>query len=157
MTSAVRLTGVYWSYQQESKKTNKDKKKSERGIRMNYELVQLEEKKVAGLKIRTSNSDPQMSEKIGATWQRFYGDGIEATLTGRKNEKCIGLYSNYENGVAGTYNVMVGCEVVAGVSQPEPVETATIAAGNYAKFIVKGDVQQAVGWRLLDETLGDGT
>jgi predicted transcriptional regulator YdeE len=118
---------------------------------MDYEVVQLNEKTVAGLKIRTSNDDPQMGEKIGTTWQRFYGDGIEASLTGRKNDKCIGLYSNYENGVDGDYDVMVGCEVAAGVSQPEPVEMATIAAGNYAKFIVQGDVQQAVGdfWMKL--------
>lgn len=118
---------------------------------MNYEVVQLTEKQIAGLKIRTSNDDPQMVEKIGAIWQRFYGDGIEASLTGRENDKCIGLYSDYENGAAGDYDVMVGCEVEAGVSQPEQVETATIAAGNYAKFIVHGDVQQAVGdfWMKL--------
>ena len=68
-----------------------------------------------------------------------------------ENEKCIGLYSNYENSVDGAYDVMVGCEVAAGVSQPESVEMATIAAGKYAKFIVHGDVQQAVGdfWMKL--------
>ena len=118
---------------------------------MDYEVVQLTEKQIAGLKIRTSNNDPQMVEKIGAIWQRFYGDGIEASLTGRENDKCIGLYSDYENGVAGDYDVMVGCEVEAGVSQPGQVETKTIAAGKYAKFIVQGDVQQAVGdfWMKL--------
>lgn len=118
---------------------------------MDYEVVQLTEKQVAGLKIRTSNDDPQMIEKIGAIWQRFYGEGIEASLVGRENDKCIGLYSNYENSTAGDYDVMVGCEVAAGVSQPEPVEMATIAAGSYAKFVVHGDVQQAVGdfWMKL--------
>lgn len=118
---------------------------------MDYEMVQLTEKQIAGLKIRTSNNDPQMSEKIGTTWQRFYSDGIEASLAGRKNDKCIGLYSDYENGVAGDYDVMVGCEVEAEASQPELVEAKTIAAGNYAKFIVHGDVQQAVGdfWMKL--------
>jgi len=118
---------------------------------MNYELVQLEEKKVAGLKIRTSNTDPQMVEEIGAIWQRFYGDGVHASLTGKKNDKCIGLYSDYENGATGAYDVMVGCEVEAAVAQPELVETKIIAAGNYAKFIVKGDVKQAIGdfWMKL--------
>ena len=118
---------------------------------MDYEVVQLTEKQVAGLKIRTSNDDPQMIEKIGAIWQRFYGEGIEASLAGRKNDKCIGLYSDYENSAAGDYDVMVGCEVAAGTSQPEPVATKTIAAGKYAKFVVHGDVQQAVGdfWMKL--------
>lgn len=120
---------------------------------MDYEVVQLTEKQVAGLKIRTSNDDPQMIEKIGAIWQRFYGEGIEASLVGRENDKCIGLYSDYENSAGGDYDVMVGYEVAAGASQPEPVATKTIAAGKYAKFVVHGDVKQAVGdfWMKLWE------
>ena len=55
---------------------------------MDYEEVQLTEKQVAGLKIRTSNNDPQMIEKIGAIWKQFYGDGIEAALVGQEDEKC---------------------------------------------------------------------
>lgn len=118
---------------------------------MDYELIQLEEKKVAGLKIRTSNTDPQMGSKIGETWQRFYADGIEASLADRRNDTCIGLYTNYENGDAGAYDVVVGCEVEAESSQSKMVETETLAAGKYAKFIVHGDVQKAVGdfWMKL--------
>ncbi len=120
---------------------------------MEYELVQLDEKKVAGLRIRTSNTDPQMGEKIGATWQQFYGGGIDALLKGKTNEKCIGLYTNYEKSELGAYDVMVGCEVENGVLQPEQVTIETIMPGNYAKFIVHGDVQKAVGefWMKLWE------
>ena len=43
---------------------------------MNYEVVQLDEKTVAGLKIRTSNSDPNMIRDIGKLWHGFFANGI---------------------------------------------------------------------------------
>jgi len=78
---------------------------------MNYELVQLQEKKVAGLRVRTSNRDPNMSSSIGTTWHRFFAEGIYQSIHDKKNDKSIGLYTNYENGVNGAYDVMVCCEV----------------------------------------------
>lgn len=112
---------------------------------MNYELVQLEEKKVAGLRIRTSNSDPGMSNNIGMAWQSFFAEGIYHSIPDKKNDKSIGLYTNYENGASGAYDVMVCCEVEAGASLPANVQSEIISAGKYAKFIIHGHVQKAVG------------
>lgn len=118
---------------------------------MNYELVQLEEKKVAGIRIRTNNSDPNMSSSIGMAWKNFFADGIYNSIPGKKNDKSIGLYSNYENGADGAYDVMVCCEVEDGVSLPHNVESEIITSGKYAKFIIRGHVQKAVGefWMKL--------
>lgn len=88
---------------------------------MNYELVQLEEKKVAGLSIRTQNNDPDMSRSIEQVWKRFFEDGIYHSIDGKKNDKTIGLYTNYENGVDGAYDMMVCCEVNDTASLPENV------------------------------------
>jgi predicted transcriptional regulator YdeE len=120
-------------------------------MKMNYELVQLKEKKVAGLRIRTSNSDPNMGNSIGMAWQSFFADGIYNLIPDKKNDKSIGLYTNYENGVNGAYDVMVCCEVEDTVSLPEKVDTETIAPGKYAKFIIKGHTQKAVAefWTKL--------
>ncbi|MDP4093931.1 MAG: GyrI-like domain-containing protein [Bacillota bacterium] len=118
---------------------------------MNYEIVQLEEKKVAGLRIRTSNSDPDMSSSIGVAWQRFFSEGIYQSIPDKKNDKSIGLYTNYENGVSGAYDVMVCCEVEDVASLPENVQSEIITSGKYAKFIVCGHVQKAVAefWMKL--------
>lgn len=118
---------------------------------MQYEIVELEEKMVAGLKIRTSNSDPAMSSSIGAIWQRFFGEGIYQSIPSKKNDKSIGLYMNYENDVKGAYDVMVCCEIQNSSSLPERVQSETIPAGKYAKFIIQGQVQKAVAefWMKL--------
>ena len=40
---------------------------------MDYEIVTLEEKIIAGVSDRTGNDCPDMRSKIGAIWQKFYG------------------------------------------------------------------------------------
>ncbi|MCO7125365.1 GyrI-like domain-containing protein [Sporolactobacillus shoreicorticis] len=112
---------------------------------MSYEVVQLEEKTVAGLKIRTSNDDANMGRDIGALWENFLGDGVYQTISTKKNENTIGLYTNYESDVNGTYDVMVCCEVEETKGLTENIKVHTIPAGRYAKFIVRGNVQTAVG------------
>jgi len=118
---------------------------------MKYEIVQLEEKKVAGLRIRTSNDDPSMNSSIGMTWQSFFSEGIYHSIPNKKNDKSIGLYTNYENGISETYDVMVCCEVQDTASLPEKVQSEIISSGKYAKFIVCGHAQKAVGefWMKL--------
>lgn len=39
---------------------------------MNYEIVNLKEKKLCGLKIRTANTDLEMQKKIGELWSKFF-------------------------------------------------------------------------------------
>lgn len=112
---------------------------------MNYEVVQLEEKTVAGLKIRTSNQNPNMGRDIGDLWKKFLGDGVYQSIAAKKNENTIGLYTNYESDVTGAYDVMVCCEVKETNGLTENISVQTIPAGKYAKFIVRGDVQTAVG------------
>ncbi|CAG9713209.1 MULTISPECIES: GyrI-like domain-containing protein [Clostridium] len=111
---------------------------------MNYEIVNLKEKKVAGLNIRTNNNDPNMNKNIGELWNKFFKEGIFTAIENKINDKTIGLYSDYESDYNGDYDMSVGCEI----SNDEKIPTGTILkiipAGNYAKFVVKGQMQKAV-------------
>lgn len=111
---------------------------------MNYEIVYCEDKAVVGVKTRTSNSNPDMGRSIGELWQGFYEKGIYQSIADKKNGKSIGLYTNYEDGANGEYDVMVCCEVTSSKNSPDGVQTLTIPAGNYAKFVVTGDMHTVV-------------
>ena len=78
---------------------------------MNYEVVYLKEKTVAGITIRTSNSDPNMAKAIGETWQEFFANNVYASIPNKKNYNSIGLYTNYEDKVNGEYDLIVCCEI----------------------------------------------
>ncbi|MCI8497417.1 MAG: AraC family transcriptional regulator [Clostridiales bacterium] len=121
---------------------------------MNYEIVTLSEKKAAGIAARTSNADPSMFSTIAGLWKAFYGDGVYASIPGKVNDRALGVYSGYENGAEGMYDMTVCCEVEGDEPLPEGLVSRVIPAGRYAKFVVRGDMQKAVGecweqiWRL---------
>lgn len=111
---------------------------------MKYEIVSLQEKIVAGLTIRTSNQDAAMAESIGKLWHTFFTEGVYHSISNKQNDKSIGLYTNYEGDTHDAYDVIVGCEVAGTHFLPAGIQIQTIPNGKYARFIVHGDVKQAV-------------
>ncbi len=112
---------------------------------MDYEIVNLKEKTVAGVSARTNLNSPEAPKVIGGLWENFYG-GVYGLITGKVNEKCIGLYTDYaENG---DYKTMVCCEAA---NNAQAAETMTIPEGKYARFVIRGHIVSAVRefWRNL--------
>lgn len=118
---------------------------------MNYEIVNLKEKTTIGICARTNNSSPDMSKVIGGLWTDFYQKGIYASISGKVNQKALGMYSNYAKDDKGDYITSVACEVESDTVAPANTVKAVIPAGKYAKFVVKGHMQKAVAdfWQEL--------
>lgn len=51
---------------------------------MNYEIVYLNEKVVAGIVARTSNSAENMKKVIGEAWQMFFETGAYSSIPNKK-------------------------------------------------------------------------
>lgn len=119
-------------------------RKNRRIKMMDYEIVQLEEKKVAGIKARTNNTSPDMTKVIGGLWQKFYAEGIYESIPGKVTGKSLGIYTEYDRDEKSDYSIIVGCEVDGKETLPENTITVTIPAGRYAKFVVRGELHEAV-------------
>jgi predicted transcriptional regulator YdeE len=132
---------------------------------MDYELVTLEEKTVAGFSVRTANTDPDMMGKVGQVWQRFFsaaGAGAATAaqlIPNKKNDTALGLYTNYQSDVTGTYNMIACYEVTDTANLPPQFTSAVIPAGRYAKFSFHGDAQKDTGsfWNIVWNTPLDRT
>ena len=112
---------------------------------MNYEVVYLEEKVVAGIVTRTSNNAIDMTKVIGEGWKKFYGGGIYSAIVDKKNNNTIGLYTNYEDKINGAYDVMICCEISKQENLLSEIYIKKIVEGKYAKFVVKRKMTEAVG------------
>lgn len=117
---------------------------------MHYETVTLQEKRVLGIGVRTANDAPDMMQKVGDVWRRFFGEGLAARLPGRQGEANYGLY--YDYGPAGDYQMLAAAE-----SDAEATAEWTavcIPAGRYAKFTFRGDPQKDTGafWGVVWNT-----
>ncbi len=112
---------------------------------MKYEIVELEEKKVVGVKIKTTNQNGKSIEDIGMTWQKLFADGIYEKIQNKVNNKTIGLYTEYEGDYTKPYTFIAGAEVSEELENNKEIVTKIIPKGKYAKFIITGDVQNSVG------------
>lgn len=117
---------------------------------MKYEIVNLEEKIVAGYCARTNNNSPEMSGVIGGLWKKFYSEEGYLGIPEKKSDKALGIYTEYAGNEKDDYTVMVAYEV-NNANIPETYEVKRIPAGKYAKFIVKGNMITAVAqfWQEL--------
>jgi Uncharacterized protein conserved in bacteria len=120
---------------------------------MDYEIVELEQKTVAGLCTRTGNAETDMPEKIGGLWQSFF-DGVIQKIPHRTGEAAFGVYTNYENGTQGNYDMMACCEVSGIGELPENGKAAVIPAGKYAKFSFRGNTRSGMAafWQEIWNT-----
>lgn len=101
-------------------------------------VVQIEEKAINGIKVRTKNADEMSpdSSKIPGLWQLFYGD-IAPKL--EREASIFGVYCNYESDFTGEFDVVAGSDMFEG-----GVDSVTIQAGKYLIFEGKGSMPQAV-------------
>lgn len=106
---------------------------------MKYEVVNLEEKIIAGISAETSNNSPKMTEVIGSLWATLYQGGINQSIKNKMNSYAIGLYSDYSGD---NYTVTVGNEVSK--AENDELTVKIIPAGRYAKFSVHGNMVTAV-------------
>lgn len=115
---------------------------------MKYEIVTLKEKTVVGISARTNNLSPDMGAVIGGLWMRFHNNGIYASIPQKCNDKALGIYTEYAGNEKNDYTAIVACEVEDKLSPSAPLPEGSaiykIPAGTYAKFIVRGHMQQAV-------------
>ncbi len=101
---------------------------------MNYEIVELAEKKVVGKCIKTANTDPNMKEDISKLWQDFFQNNVPADIINKTTGNVFALYSDYDSD--GYYVATAGCEVSS--FDGEVLAQKTIPASKYAKFIGRG-------------------
>jgi predicted transcriptional regulator YdeE len=100
-------------------------------------IITLSAIKLVGIATRTSNTlemNPATA-KIGATMGRFWGSGIQAQISGRKNPgRVFAVYTNYDSSEGGAYTYFVGEEVNDFEHIHHGFETLMIPVQTYVKF-----------------------
>lgn len=96
---------------------------------------------VAGLAARTTNreEDDPATARIGALWNRFFGEETYRSTPGRTGDaRIFSVYSGYESDAHGAFDVTVGVAVSGGTS------SVPIEAGDYLVFAGQGEMPQMV-------------
>ena len=116
---------------------------------MDYTIVELPERTVAGLRIRTANDSPSCTADIGGLWQRIMEAGMYQSVPGAAAEPypCFALYYGYDM-ASNEYDLLIGCETSDATAGPE---RQAIPAGRYAKVEIRdGDCVESVQKAWMD-------
>ena len=116
---------------------------------MDYTIVEMPARAIAGQRIRTANDSPSCTADIGGLWQRFMEAGMDQSVPGAIVEPypCFALYYGYDL-ATNEYDLLVGCETDDAAAGPE---RQAIPAGRYAKVEIRGgDCVESVQTAWMD-------
>ena len=123
---------------------------------MKYEIVEIKEKTLVGLKARIKE-EKTAHDTIWNLWKDLYSEKGVKNEKDRKNGNLMGVYYNYSNENGFEYDCLTGCEVKGIADEiPENMIKIEIPEGKYAKFVIFGNPEKAVGefWYKFWEEFG---
>ena len=123
---------------------------------MKYEIVEISKKTLVGLKARIKE-EKTAHDTIWNLWKDLYSEKGVRNVKDRKNGNLMGVYYNYSNENGFEYDCLTGCEVKGIADEiPENMIKIEIPEGKYAKFVIFGNPEKAVGefWYKFWEEFG---
>ncbi len=123
---------------------------------MKYEIVEISKKTLVGLKARIKE-EKTAPDTIWNLWKDLYSEKGVKNVKDRKNGNLMGVYYNYSNENGFEYDCLTGCEVKGIADEiPENMIKIEIPEGKYAKFVIFGNPEKAVGefWYKFWEEFG---
>jgi predicted transcriptional regulator YdeE len=98
-------------------------------------IVRREAFRLAGVRLRTSNSDP---DAIAAHWRRALSAGLPTCVAGRASDDVVCVYADYESDHRGPYTMWLGAELAPGAAALERLETLEVPGASFTEFEAAG-------------------
>lgn len=121
---------------------------------MNYEIVKLPEKIMAGVGIHTTNENMQAVNDIGKLWEKFWDKNVFAFIENKKNNMVYGVYMNYEDDCTQAYDFYACCEIENPKDVIGEFSVITVPESKYAKFSIRGEFDNTAAklWKIIQES-----
>ncbi len=104
-------------------------------------VVQVDEKQINGISVRTTNENEMSPDKarIASLWQTFDN---KVSVDYRNGKRVYGIYYNYESDANGEFSVLAGTDQTD--TSSGDLEKIKIPSGKYLVFEAKGEMPQVV-------------
>jgi predicted transcriptional regulator YdeE len=119
---------------------------------MEYTLKSLDNFRITGISVRTTNQDSQSDKDIGSLWQRFTEGNLAAQIADKASDDIYCVYTEYESDHTGPYTAILGLRVNSGGSEaPRGFVNVDIPAGNYRVYKLEGKFPESIAntWRQI--------
>lgn len=99
---------------------------------------------VIGVSARTTNENGQAEKDTPALWGKFMSEGVLQKIPNKVDDTIYCVYTDYEKDQTKPYTIIIGCKVSSLDDIPEGMIGKAIEAGNYAKYVAKGNMMQGI-------------
>ncbi|WP_375580686.1 GyrI-like domain-containing protein [Marivirga tractuosa] len=106
--------------------------------------VKIENFKIIGISINTTNQQGKAMSDMGQLWDNFYSQNILSAIPNKTSDDVYSLYTDYESDFKGGYTAIIGCRVNSLDSIPEGLIGREFKGGQFEKYIAKGKMPDAV-------------
>ena len=106
--------------------------------------------KVIGISIRTTNANNQSQQDLGKLWGQFFAENIIEKIPNKISIHILAIYTDYESDYAGEYTTIIGVPVSTLGEVPSGLIGREFEAGNFQKFLAKGEMPSAVAKTWID-------
>lgn len=104
----------------------------------------MEDLKIIGIAVETTNENNQAMQDIGAMWDRFMGEKISSKIPNSLGHEIYSLYFDYESDHTGKYTNMIGLRVSSLDKIPEGLIGKRFSPHKMQKFTAKGKIPMSI-------------
>jgi predicted transcriptional regulator YdeE len=110
----------------------------------NPTTIEIEEFKVIGISVRTTNQNGQSQNDIGNLWDKFMRQNLIEQIPNKNSDEVYCIYTNYESDFNGPYTTILGCKVDSFDNIPDGLIGWTITKSNYQVYKSTGKLPDSV-------------
>ncbi len=107
-------------------------------------MEELNNFKIIGISVQTTNENGKSAEDLGKLWERFYSERIPSQILNKESDEVYSIYTDYETDYTGKYTSIIGQKVNTLDQIPNGLIGREFKGGKYQKFVAKGKMPNAV-------------
>lgn len=113
-------------------------------------MTQINDLKIIGISVRTTNKDHQSSQDLGELWAKFFEDDISGKVPGKLDNSIYTIYTDYKSNYTEEYTAILGVPVADISEIPHGCIGREFPSENFQLFTAKGEMPNAVVNTWLD-------
>lgn len=104
----------------------------------------MENFKIIGISVETTNQNNQAAADIGQLWGRFYNEQIFNKIPNKESEDVYAVYTDHESDYTGKYTTIIGYRVSTLDHIPDGMVGKEINNERLLRYVAKGEMPNAV-------------
>jgi len=107
-------------------------------------MITINELKIIGVAVRTTNKDGRSAQDIGKLWGQFYSENLPGKIPNKLSNDIYSVYTDYKSGYQDEYTTIIGLQVSSLDAIPDGLTGRQFPAETFDVFTAKGQMPEAV-------------